>query len=208
MDGLDFSGSVCPSFRPVKLIKIEYIPSKPWFKKKLWLLCPACNKVVIRTGHGSAQSKTCGCQPWKKHGYSSPRHPLYIVWKSMKARCLSKTNNAWPNYGGKGIKICKEWMDFMPFFNWANKSGWKPGLMLDRKDNNGNYTPKNCRFTTVLESNRNRSFCITKEQALAVHALLHLKTPERQIAKLTKVELWTVRNIKRGLCWRKDQCLT
>lgn len=180
------------------------------FAHRVKVKCPACKKVYIRGSYASIKAKTCGCVPHKKHGGTAggKRHPLYGRWKNMRNRCENKKNRSYQEYGGRGISVCPQWAEFAPFKEWALANGWKPGLMLDRKDNDGNYTPQNCRFTTFLESNRNRGFCITKEKALAIHALLAIKVPERQIANLMKVKRWTVRNIRRGLCWRKDQCLT
>jgi len=74
-------------------------------------------------------------------------HPLYHVWENMKARVLNPKHKSFFNYGGRGISICNEWMEFKPFYDWA-KDKWARGLDLDRKDNDGNYEPGNCRFVT------------------------------------------------------------
>lgn len=105
-------------------------------------------------------SLSCGClqhEMLSKIAYRHGEHttPLYHVWASMKARCLTTTHHAWPDYGKRGITVCEEWMSFVPFRDWAIKNGYKKGLILDRKDNNGNYEPDNCRWVTWVESNRN-----------------------------------------------------
>lgn len=85
------------------------------------------------------------------------RDKLYHVWKGMRGRCLSKTNKDYPNYGGRGIDICDEWMSsFQSFFFWAINSGYDKGLTIDRINNDYGYYPDNCRWATVAEQNKNR----------------------------------------------------
>lgn len=100
--------------------------------------------------------KSCGClkldiliQRSTKH---NQRHTkLYEVWKSIKQRCFNPNNSSYHNYGGRGINICEEWKnDFMSFYNWSMKNGYKEGLTIDRINNDGNYEPSNCRWTTRL----------------------------------------------------------
>lgn len=86
-----------------------------------------------------------------KHGYAKrrKRHLLYNVWGSMKQRCLNKDDPAYDNYGGRGITVCNEWLsDSGAFINWCLNNGWAEGLELDRRENDGGYSPSNCRFIT------------------------------------------------------------
>jgi len=114
----------------------------------------------LKNGH----TKSCGCKQKEliriiqtKHGYK--KHPLYSVWGGIKQRCYNKNSPAYPYYGGRGIKVCREWkIDFMSFCNWALINGWEHGLTVDRFPNNdGNYEPSNCRIATVTQQNRNKS---------------------------------------------------
>jgi hypothetical protein len=90
----------------------------------------------------------------KRHGYSD--HPLYSVWQNMRARCYYSSYNNYKDYGGRGITVCDEWENSAKtFIEWA-KTLWEPGLQIDRRDNNGNYTPENCRFVTPKENTLNR----------------------------------------------------
>lgn len=74
----------------------------------------------------------------------------------MKARCYYKGSSSYKHYGGRGITVCKEWEnDFPTFYDWAVNNGWEKGLTIDRRNNDGNYTPNNCRFITDKENKQN-----------------------------------------------------
>jgi hypothetical protein len=75
----------------------------------------------------------------------------------MKTRCLCRTNSHWPNYGGRGIRICKRWQGEHGFENFLTDMGPRPeGKTLDRKNVDGNYTKRNCRWATPQEQALNR----------------------------------------------------
>jgi hypothetical protein len=89
-----------------------------------------------------------------KHGYRY--YPLYQVWVNMKKRCYNKDNKQYKDYGGRGIIVCDEWMNPKIFIEWCLANGWEKGLQIDRRDNDGNYDPDNCRFVTPKENSLNR----------------------------------------------------
>lgn len=70
---------------------------------------------------------------------------------------MNPHNKSFRRYGGRGISICQEWLDFAVFRSWALASGYAEGLTIDRRDNDGNYEPGNCRWVTTREQNRNYS---------------------------------------------------
>lgn len=104
----------------------------------------------------------CGCITRKKkpplhvkHGMSNTR--LYKIWALMKGRCYNEARKEYPRYGGRGIKVCEEWMTFGAFMRWAVNSGYSSTLTLDRINNDGDYTPSNCRWITKKEQAFNKS---------------------------------------------------
>lgn len=107
-------------------------------------------------------SKSCGCTTQEfmnvartKHGWSSTA--LYKNWNGMIERCSNPNRDSYDRYGGRGIRVCAEWRQFEPFLEWAMSSGYRPGLQIDRRDNDGDYEPANCRWVTDSENKRNTS---------------------------------------------------
>lgn len=90
----------------------------------------------------------------KRHGLS--KHPLNAVWCGIKERCTNPNADNYKWYGGDGITICPEWMEFMPFYEWAIANGWRHGLTVDRIDGTKGYSPENCRLITIQDQCRNR----------------------------------------------------
>jgi hypothetical protein len=88
------------------------------------------------------------------HNKSGTR--LYSIWAKMKYRCNNHNSPNFSRYGGRGIKYAKEWEEFIPFYEWSIKNGYREDLTLDRIDNNLDYTPDNCRWADTLTQGNNK----------------------------------------------------
>lgn len=96
-----------------------------------------------------------GKSNWRyKHGETKTR--LFKIWTSMHERCEREKHCQYKNYGGRGIKVCDEWNEYIPFAEWARANGYSDDLSIDRIDTNGNYTPTNCRWATTKEQMNNK----------------------------------------------------
>lgn len=123
------------------------IPKYPSRSVKAYSIAKYCSMGCAATGRRKKISIKQNCH----HNYSPRKgvHPIYNTWKGMRHRCRSTTNRFYRNYGGRGIDVCDEWYDsFFSFCEWAQLNGWEKGLSLDRINNDGNYEPMNCRWTT------------------------------------------------------------
>ena len=81
--------------------------------------------------------------------------PLYYTWDKMVKRCTNTKDKYYPDYGGRGIKVCEEWLDINAFIEWGESSGWNVGLEIDRIDNDNDYYPQNCRFVKRIANAQN-----------------------------------------------------
>lgn len=133
-------------------------------RTRSWLCRCACGKerMVPAPGLYGGGSRSCGCLKSErlsvrmtKHGLHG--HPLEAIHDSMVRRCTNPRSQGWHRYGGRGISVCEGWRSLPVFHAWAIASGWRPGLQLDRIDNDGNYEPGNCRFVAPVVNANNKS---------------------------------------------------
>lgn len=149
----------------------------------------SCGKE-FKTITGSIKSgatKSCGCYQKQrasssntKHGMSL--HPIYSVWKDMVGRCKNENNNNFSYYGGRGISVCNRWLNVENFIEDMYQT-YKEGLEIDRRDNDGNYEPSNCRWVTGSTQQRNtrKIYSHNKSGYRGVHARKNTKKWMSQI---------------------------
>jgi hypothetical protein len=138
--------------------------------RKAWLcMCECGNEITLSSNRllHKEGTKSCGClrseisaSKATKHGMAHTR--IYEIWSSMKKRCENKKNKNYNRYGGRGIKVCERWREFENFFE-DMKEGYEEHLTIDRIDNNGDYEPSNCKWSTQQEqtSNYSRNILVT-----------------------------------------------
>lgn len=129
----------------------------------MWLTkCDCGNEKIVKSDYlNNGNTKSCGCLQKENLKYRRITHgesktPLYSVWSGMKDRCSNKKSASYKWYGERGIKVCEEWYNYIPFRDWALSNGYKQGLCIDRIDPNGNYEPSNCQFITQKISADNK----------------------------------------------------
>lgn len=149
----------------------------------MWLCRCSCGCEAIASTYSltSGKKRSCGCLQKEaastiarkyrtKHNQTNSR--LYNIWLGMKSRTMTETHRRYEDYGGRGITVCPEWRDsFEAFRDWALTSGYQDGLSLDRMDNDGPYSPGNCRWATRFEQGNNKRNNLVIEFAGEKHTL-------------------------------------
>lgn len=132
-----------------------------------WLCLCACGEKRIHGGDQLRRGvvKSCGCRHYHwAHSFTNKQ--VLHIWNGIKKRCLDPTSRDYPQYGGRGIKICDRWLVLK---NFAADMGPRPSARhsVDRINVNGDYEPSNCRWATCWEQSnntrRNPRYCINGE---------------------------------------------
>lgn len=183
-----------------KLTVISLMPGKG--RKHWYCKCSCSNfKSITSFSLTSGATRSCGClrkEKAKQQGYLNrthgrKKHPLYSTWHHMHMRCYNKANRSYKDYGARGITICKRWHNIE---NFINDMGERPkNQSIDRIDNNGNYCPENCKWSTHREQAQNkRSTRYIEEICCAEWARIH--GFNRHTVNWRIVNGWTIEEIK------------
>lgn len=165
-------------------------------------LCDCGNTIIVRAQLlKMGKTKSCGCNVNTQKGLSHTRQ--YAIWGKMVSRCQNTADQAYGDYGGRGIRVCKEWLGehgFQDFYGWALENGYQDNLTIDRIDVNGNYEPSNCRWSTMKEQQNNRRD----------NHILELNGEKHTIAEwseITGINAGTIRS-RLKLDWSIEEALT
>lgn len=140
-----------------RLIAKEYVGNSNWL-----CACDCGNSTVVQGADLKAgKTRSCWCFRRESVKARATTHGLrrtqeYELWLAMKKRCSWKKHAGYAIYGGRGIRVCKKWINNFPAFLKDMGLRPTPKHTVDRKNSDGNYTPSNCRWATTKEQNRNR----------------------------------------------------
>lgn len=166
-------------------------------------VCPDCGSVRLndkrKIGNRCA---ACAAKGRRTHGMSGA--PLFKLLMGVRARCEQPTATHYAYYGGRGISVCKEWVeDPREFSLWAEANGYQKGLELDRIDVNGPYAPWNCRFVDHKTNSRSRRNArCNLETASRIKADLASGMSYREAAELAGVPAMVAWHISKGNTWK------
>lgn len=143
-----------------------------------------CGFEKYYSRHAILRRKVCYCEKCRPAGIRHSR--LYHVYHGIKQRCYNPKAPGYEIYGGKGVKMCDEWLEsYNTFEKWAKENGYRQGLSIDRIDSDGDYCPENCQWVTIAvntaRSNYGRQQIHTK--LLDVYAVL----PDGSMEEITNI---------------------
>lgn len=200
-----------------KLVVIGRAPNGNCGQTRWMCECDCGNLTSATSQHLRAgNTKSCGCGKAKftaefnratktSHGGASHtnRSRLYKIYTGMKSRCFQKHSRAYKDYGGRGITICNEWLGehgFENFRDWSLSHGYRDDLTIDRIDNDGNYSPENCRWVTMKQQTNNTR----RNRYLTLNGETHTATEWGEITGINRITI-----VNRCLAgWTDEEALT
>lgn len=177
-----------------------------------WKCMCDCGAVLIVRGDSlkNGLTKSCGCYSSDNTSKRNMIHDcnkrgqrtrLYNVWAQMISRCTYSNRWDYKHYGGRGITVCNEWFDFVNFKYWAEHNGYSDTLTLDRINPDGEYSPANCRWSTILEQQNNRR----NNHRMTYNGETHSMA---DWARIVDIPYSTLRSRKNSLGWSDEKALT
>jgi len=152
-------------FGRLTVLGVSHKEQRPGGSRVFWRCICDCGQdaVVVSDKLRSGHTSSCGClgkdrciETHTKHGHArlGNHSSLYIRWANMRQRCENPNHPRYPDWGGRGIRVCERWQSFENFL--ADMGDCPPGHTLDRIDVNGNYEPGNCRYASHSEQRLNQ----------------------------------------------------
>ena len=179
-------------------------------------LCSYCNKEVEKRLYDGMKGKSCGCMhgnlirlSMKTHSGKMPAseyHRLYGCWQAMKDRCYNHHNNHYKDYGGRSIRVCKQWKyNYVVFKIWALMHGYMNNLILDRIDNDRNYGPNNCKWGTYTErAHKRRNNTLNWIVVRLVRVLYEDGYTVKMLFKIFDMTKSNLRHILNNATWKEE----
>ena len=171
--------------------------------------CGSVLRVVGSQFTKNPPQQSCGCisreirsQRFLIHGHARKGKISreWWSWRSMMRRCYSPENASYHLYGGRGIRVCRRWHQFSNFL--ADMGRRPPGKTLDRRSNDGHYTPDNCRWATIHQQNRNtRATKLSPAKARSIRVLRRAGHSWKSIAQRYSLSVRSVRDVVEGRTW-------
>jgi hypothetical protein len=181
-------GQVFKSLTVLEEIKNYTIPSG--VRKRAFICECVCGNIktitleCLRSGQ-----KSCGCLNRVENIVRTEdyelRKEIRIRYYGIRARCNNINHLSYKNYGGRGVKVCKEWDNFENFYNWCIENNYSKELEVDRKDNDGDYCPENCRIVSKQVNTRNTRKSISIE---LIYEILEGKYKNISSYNISKIE--------------------
>lgn len=172
--------------------------------------CMCGKEKTVRSGKlWSGETRSCGCllsDILRKRNatHGEPRDKTYHAWAHMIQRCTNVNDMSYKDYGARGIRVCKRWLRYERFLEDIGRPS-APDMMLDRINNNGNYEPGNCRWSTRIQQNRNKRSNLRytfQGKTLMLAEWSEIVGVETETLRARLVAGWTVERTLTEPCWR------